>query len=103
MKSYESDTGITLQIENYPELLIALGSLLDALNPIGDMLFHESMIDMDAAVAIGTGMKRKIDSDDTYTRSTHKNDETDRKWTSALPCDGNQLFKVIIFIILTLV
>ena len=96
MKSFESDTGITLQIENYPDLLTALGSLLDALNPIGNMLFHESIIDIDASVEVG--IKRKIDSDDSYVRSSLRSDETENKWTSALPSDGNQLFKVRKFI-----
>ena len=38
--------------------------------------------------------KRKNESDEAYVRSPIENEEADRQWTSTLPTDGNQLFKV---------
>ena len=94
MKSFESDTGITLQVENYPELLISLGCLLDALNPLGGMLFQESSPSSSKGnEIIEVGIKRKI-TDDSSVRPLLDSGAMERQWVSALPSDGNQLFKV---------
>ena len=95
MKSFESDIGITLQVENYPDLLSALGSLLDALNPIASVLFSdnstrkptEKIRDSDM-----TGIKRKLEA----VHATGHN--SDDRWNKSLPSDGNQLFKVPLMI-----
>ena len=114
MKSFESDTGVTLQIENYPELLNSLGSLLDVLNPLENLVFKD--LGSDSSMKInksdnnnradvrnninqngtesGTSKKRKIENDEMYVRSPQENEEVDKQWTSVLPTDGNQLFMV---------
>ena len=91
MKSFESDIGITLQIENYPDLTSALGSLLDALNPIANVLFSDKnarKITDKMRESDMTGIKRKLDG----VHATGHN--TDDRWNKSLPSEGNQLFKV---------
>ena len=87
MKSFESDIGITLQIENYPDLLPALGTLLDVLNPLANILFLSDSASKQGYV----GSKRKID--DVSMENGDRNNSANI-WTTSLPCDGNQLFKV---------
>lgn len=92
MKSFESDIGITLQVENYPQLLTALGSLLDSLNPIAGILFMDDPhLKSSRERESDVGLKRKYSGDDVVDLMSKQGSD---KWTTALPSDKNQLFKV---------
>lgn len=94
MKSFESDIGITLQIENYPQLLTALGRLLDSINPIAGILFMDDpnlKISRERERESDGGLKRKYGADDALDIMSKQSGD---KWTTVLPSEKNQLFKV---------
>jgi hypothetical protein len=92
MKSFESDIGITLQVENYPQLLTALGSLLDSLNPIAGILFMDDPnLKSSRERESDAGLKRKYGADDAMDLMSKQSAD---KWTTVLPSEKNQLFKV---------
>jgi hypothetical protein len=79
VKSYDADPNSALMIDAYPELVVALGSLLDAINPLGLTLLPP--------------VRGEEDADFKYAKFL-LDESRDFNWSPTLPCKGNDVFKV---------
>ena len=83
VRSSDYDPNTVLHLEGHPDLVNALGGLLEAVNPVGNVLFASSSV----APTAQLGSKRKHDADDArYVEAlvTDKKDEA-FTWDSPLP------------------
>jgi hypothetical protein len=88
VKSSEWDSNYVLQLEMYPDLIIALGSLLDTINPVGGMVF--------STVSSIAGKKRKLEDDDrTYINMLLDEHQNFINWLPDLPSAHNPHFRAL--------